>query len=527
MPTRHVTPDEQGAALLTTVLVLAVVGGLIAATSLELSQSSTQSSAQLANYNEARTAALAGIAGLVDFLNAVQNNPNTATAGSRNCGGNSLCQITDTLTNLLFGDQTTVVPPNGGLGAIGYFQGQQVSINNVSLKNTAPYINATVSLHIIGNTYQIATPATSNTAAQPASPGLITVVSQGVSGQSSATAEAVLGPVMSLKPAADNTTLSLAGKTSAGQIVSIAPASQHTYLNEGSGSSNSQAPRGFSGVLTGSSINQVTISASTLKAQSNILFTPPMNGEKYPRITFQNIGGNSELSGSYRLSPKAIQKGVCTSDFFGICFNRDRVPVFASGASVQYDASNQTWTISGGSSTALLIPGSAWFEGNVTLSSGLYDNAIISTGNIVDDAKVIAPNLAGPSAVCGSPLQLFPPNFCGPQGTQFIDASMGNIALYADGTTTIGPGIDVEGDVLSRGDITAQGNNTFTGFVVGEGASNTFTGTTTISQVTPEAFNGTPLNASQYSATAPSTENNINEPIGLLSYGQDWCMSIC
>jgi len=74
--------------------------------------------------------------------------------------------------------------------------------------------------------------------------------------------------------------------------------------------------------------------------------------------------------------------------------------------------------------------------------------------------------------------------------------------------------------VLSRGDITAQGNNTFTGFVVGEGSSNTFTGTTTIRQETPEAFNGTPLDASQYSATVPSTEGNINEPIGLL--GLTW-----
>jgi hypothetical protein len=515
----HVS-DEKGAALLVTVMVLAIVGGLIAAANLDLSQSSTVSSAQLASDNEARTAALVGIAGFQGFLNTVQSSANTAQAGTNTCT-NALCQFTNTLTNLFWGNsQNTVIPPNGGLGAIGYFQGQQVSINNVSLQHSAPYINATVSLHIIGNTYQIGQPATNNAAAQPPEPGLITVMSQGVSGQASATAQAVLGPVMSLAPGADNTVLSMAGNTTAGKIEDVAPASQHTYLAAGNSLTSNTPPQGFTAVLQGSSENQVTISANTLKSQSNLIFIPPSGGQSNPRIEFQNILGNSNLGpGPYRLSSTAISQGVCTFRLFGHCWNR--VPIFAPNTSISYNPGNLTWTLSGGTSPSLLIPGSAWFQGNVALSSGLYDNAIISTGNIVDDATVYAPNLAGPSAVCGSSLSLFPENFCGPQGTQFIPASIGNLALYADGSTTLGNGVSVYGDVLSRGDLVAQGGNTFYGFVVGEGANNTLSGTTTINNAAePETFNGTPMNADQYSATAPSTAGNMNEPIGLL--GLTW-----
>jgi len=512
---------ERGAALLITVLVFSIVAAMIAAASMELAQQNTETAAQLANYNEARTAALTGIAGFQDFLNEVQNSPNTATAATTSCGTNGLCSFVSTLTNTFWGNSSndTVVPPNGGLGAIGYFNGQEVSINNVSLKNASPYINATVSLHIIGNTYQIDVPATNNTAEQPAQPGLITVISQGISGQASATAQAVLGPVLPSTPESMNTTLSLNGTTNAGQIVNEAPSAQHTYLQAQTLITPSATPpSGFSSVITGSTQSQVTISANTLAAQANIEFLPPNNGQSYPNIEFSNVGGNSELgNGPYQLTPNTISQGVCTFNFFGYCFNR--VPIFASGTSINYQ--NGSWTISNSSGTnAILIPGAAFFQGNVTLSSGTYDNAIISTGNIVDDGTVYAPNYAGPSVVCGSKLDLYPTNFCGPQGTQFIPGSIGNIALYSDGTTTIGNNVSVYGDILSRGDLNTD-NLTVYGFLIGEGTSNSLNGTTTINnESAPESFNPTPLNASQYSATVPATGNGINEPIGLL--GLTW-----
>ncbi len=64
-------------------------------------------------------------------------------------------------------------------------------------------------------------------------------------------------------------------------------------------------------------------------------------------------------------------------------------------------------------------------------------------------------------------------------------------------------------------------NTTIYGFLVGEGANNTFSGTTTFNNLAePEVFNATPLNADQYSATAPSSAGNLNEKIGLL--GLTW-----
>ena len=523
------TDPEQGAALLITVLVLAVVAAVIAGMTMEVTENNTVTAAQTANYNEARTAALVGIAGMKDFLNTVQTSKNTATASSSHCGNNGLCSIVNTLTNVFWGNSNDeVVPPNGGLGAIGYFNGQQVSIKDVSLSNQKPYIKATVSLHIIGNTYKIGMPATNNSAAQPPEPGLITVVSQGISGQASATAEAVLGPISPLTPGASNTTLSLAGTSTVGKIINQSQPSQHTFLQAQSLNRTSRsAPEGFTSLQIGTAPQQVSISANTLESQANIIFIPPQNGQTYPRIELENIQGNNELNNgqNYRLSNKAMSRGVCTSRFFG-CISR--VSIFAPGTSISY--SNGTWTLSnsnGSKNPALLIPGAAYFPGNVTLDSGLYDNAIISTGNIDDNATVYAPNYAGPTSVCGNSFTgnsnqvLFPTNFCGPQGTQFIPGSIGNIALYADGTTTIGDHASVYGDILSRGDLTTD-NLTEYGFIEAEGSTNTLSGTTTINnESAPESFNPTPLDANQYSATEPSTtQEGVNEPIGLL--GLTW-----
>jgi Tfp pilus assembly protein PilX len=525
MSARHVEDRESGAALLVTVLVLSIVAALVAVSAMELTQQNTVTAAQVANDNEARTAALVGVAGVKDFLNTVQDRKNTATGPTppKCSSNNGLCQIVSSITSSLFGnDNNTIIPPNGGLGAIGYFNGQNLSINNVSIQNSNPYIKATVNLRILGNTYQIAIPATSNTASQPAQPGLITVISQGISGQASATADAVLGPVSPAKAEASNTTLSLAGTPAiGGQITNEAPAEQHTYLQTTGAldTPTGEAPVGFTKIIQNSGQTQVTISANTLEWQSNILFIPPGIGQIYPRIEFQNITGNRELNNNqeYRLSPTAISQGVCTFSLLG-CY---RVPVFAPGTNVEY--TNNTWTISGptgSSAPALLIPGAAYFDGSVTLSSGLFDNAIISTGNIVDDATVYAPNYAGPTAVCRSKLGLFPSNFCGPQGTQFIPGSIGNIALYADGNTTIGNKVSVYGDVLSRGNLTTSNLQEY-GFLVGEGEDNTLNGNTTINnESAPQSFNATPLNARQYSATASTTEEGINQPIGLL--GLTW-----
>lgn len=525
MSTRNVSHNETGAALLITVIILGMIAVLVASTSMELSQQNAETAAQLASYNEARTAALTGIAGFKDFLNITQDRHNTATGSSTSCGTNALCNFVGTLTSTFWGSSgsNTVIPPNGGLGAIGYFNGSQVSINNVALENASPYVNAHVSLHIIGNTYQIGVPATSSTSSQPPTPGLITVVSQGTSGQSSATAEAVLGPVFPSTAQSVNTTVSLGGKTTAGQIDNMASPTQHTFLQAAALTTPSnESPAGFTKVMNNSTTTQVDISANTLKSQSNILFIPPGSVQTNPRIEFENIAGNDEISmgKTYRLSSNAVNKGICTGSIFGYCYQR--VPIFASGTGVKY--ANGTWTISSGDSSsgppALLIPGATYFDGNVDLTGGLLDNAIISNGNITDDATVYAPNYAGPSTVCGSPLLLFPTNFCGVKGTQFIPGSMGNIALYSDGSTTVGNKDSVYGDILSRGDMTTDNLNEY-GFIVSEGNTNVLNGVTTVNnESAPESFNPTPLNADDYSATVPTVDNGINEPIGLL--GLTW-----
>lgn len=464
MLTRHVKSrshkvagnTESGAALLLSVITLSVIAGLIAAASIELTQQNAETTAQMANYNEARTAALVGIAGVKDFLNAVQTRPNTAQAAQTTCGTNPICQVTSAITTAFWGNASgnAVVPPNGGLGAIGYFKPGALTIQNISLQHSSPYINATVNVRIVGNTYQIGAEKTSDNATEPPAQGLVTVISQGMSGQSSAIAQAVLGPV-AYAPGVENTSLFMNGKTSAQKIVNKTSAAQHTYLQTSqtiTTPSGGTAPTGFTAVIQHSTQSQVSISARTLKNQANLIFEPPTYGQTYPRVSLNNIAGNENLgNGPYRLSPTAVSQGVCTGSFFRYCYNR--TPIFASGTSLSYNTQTSTWTLSNSSTTpALLIPGAAYFNGNVTLSSGVVDNALISTGNITDDGTVYAPNYAGPTDVCGWPSQtanqtsegLYPTNFCGPQGTQYIPASIGNIALYADGTTTIGNNASVK-----------------------------------------------------------------------------------
>lgn len=526
--------EESGAALILSVITLSVIAGLIAAASIELTQQNAETTAQMANYNESRTAALVGIAGVKDFLNAVQTRPNTAHGAQTSCGTNPICQVTSAITNAFWGNSSgnTVIPPNGGLGAIGYFKPGALDIKNISLKNSTPYINATVDVRIVGNTYQIAAEKTSDNSAVPPAPGLITVISQGMSGQSSAIAEAVLGPV-AYAPGVENTSLFVHGKTTADKIVNEAPAAQHTYLQTSktiTTPSGGTAPTGFTSIIQHSTQSQVNISARTLKNQANLIFEPPTNGQTYPRVSLKNIAGNENLdNGPYRLSPTAVSQGVCTWSVLGYCLGQ-RVPIFAPGTSLSYDSQTSTWSLGNPSSSpALLIPGAAYFSGNVTLSTGVVDNAIISTGNIVDDGTVYAPNYAGPTDVCGWPAQtanqispgLYPTNFCGPQGTQYIPASIGNIALYADGTTTIGNNASVYGDILSRGNLSTD-NLTEYGFIVAEGKSNNLSGTTTIdnNNAAPSTFNPTVLNASKYSATSPSISSMTQESIGLL--GLQW-----
>lgn len=519
MSTGHVN-RELGASLLITTIALSLLTGIIAYTASQLVQNNISDASQVSEANEARTAALVGIDGFEQFVNKVQSTKNTATSiDGGNCNGNFLCSGISKITSFFWGNSNDqIVPPNGGMGALAYFNGKTVSINNVPISNQKPYIRANVSLRILGNTYQMAIPATSNTAAQPAEPGLITVISQGTSGRASATAEAVLGPVMADTPTAVNTTLSLGGGT-AGKIINQMPPSQHSYLNDAKTLTSTTPPIGFSGVVQNTGDTFVSISASTLSQQANILFIPPQGSQSNPRIEFQNIKGNSELQNGteYTLSQKVVSKGICTFSFFGICLG-NRIPIFAQGTNLSY--SSGTWSISGPASDVLLIPGAAFFNGSVDLESGTYYNAIISNGNITDSGTVYAPNYEGASGVCGSSLGFFPQNLCGPQGTQFIPASIGNIALYADGNVTIGNGVSVYGDVLTRHSLTTD-NSSFYGFVVAEGDHNSLQGTTTINnEQAPETFSATPLNATQYSDTTPSYQTTGSNPVGLL--GLTW-----
>ena len=183
---------------------------------------------------------------------------------------------------------------------------------------------------------------------------------------------------------------------------------------------------------------------------------------------------------------------------------------------IAYDALSRTWTLSGTS----FAPGIAWFEGNLTLSNGIYYNTFVATGNIstAGGLTVYALNYAGYNGKRGSTTYAptgicvnshfpgrYPTDYCGTDGSAFAppgDSVMGNYALlagsydvndhYVGGMIVLGSSNNIFGSLLagdlyrSGGSTTVHGSITALSLGVGEHAAG---GSTTIDlRDLPEGF---------------------------------------
>ena len=177
--TTYTSSDEQGIALLGTVLVLSLVMGLLLWGTLVMTRQSAISAYQINNDNQARTAALIGISALEQYAQQ-QYAPTASTSSSTGSG------ISNPFSSFLGGFLTnsTQTLPTSGPGAVAAYVPAGTNAAT-SITFSAPYMAATVSAVVTANTFSVS-PSPNGT------PGQIIIASQGASGSARATAVSVL-----------------------------------------------------------------------------------------------------------------------------------------------------------------------------------------------------------------------------------------------------------------------------------------------------------------------------------------------
>jgi hypothetical protein len=153
-----------------------------------------------------------------------------------------------------------------------------------------------------------------------------------------------------------------------------------------------------------------------------------------------------------------------------------------SNGCFSYNARTTQWTLNGQS----MAPGVAWFDGDLSVSNGIYINTFLATGNIETSGslKIFSPNYAGYTPVCtdsrsASPYGitvdyrlsgLKPSDLCSSDGT-YAPNAIGNTALMAGGVNASG--------VYVGGDISLGASNAIYGNVIAGNILDT-TGNTTV-----------------------------------------------
>ncbi len=315
--------SERGIALLGTTLVLAIVMGLLVWGTLVMARQSAVSAYQVNNANQARTAALIGIAALTQYANQAA----TPTASASSSSSSSSGGILGVLSSLL-APGTSV--PNGGSGGVAL--NVPVGTNaETAIAFSAPYMAATVSAVVTANTFS----------ASGSIPGQIVIMSQGASGTARATAVAVLAATSATGSSAAQAEvpINLNGGTSfsgnvqleGGQNASLAVNGSVTASGSFSGFNNSSS--------TGSASYSGSTSGMNLFSNSNITIT-----------------GSAQYNSIQSLGNVSISGGV-------------------DAVSIQ---SNGTTTL-GSSST---VSNSITSIGNVTLNSSTGAGSVITQGSV-------------------------------------------------------------------------------------------------------------------------------------------------
>jgi hypothetical protein len=250
------------------------------------------------------------------------------------------------------------------------------------------------------------------------------------------------------------------------------------------------------------SLTTSAFNAYTLQTSANYAFT--VNAGGFMQVTVTNVSGVT--NGTYFIGNYGggYQDYLCTALAAGATAPTGTCQSPAVSASAKickgYSAYNSCFSYSGGMWTITgtsLAPGIAWFQGNLTVSSGTYYNTFIATGNIATSGAntVYAPNFAGysgtlggtvyaPTGICSNAnFTLYPTQLC-TTSTQTYNATaangLGNFAFlagswtgssypgqagYVGGNIAIGASSTVYGNILAGNEFTSGGSTTISGSV--------------------------------------------------------------
>ncbi|MBE7563940.1 hypothetical protein H7F10_13550 [Acidithiobacillus sp. HP-6] len=336
-----VSNGESGAVLLLSVIVLAILLGFIAWSTLSTTKTALTSAYQMTNDNQARVAALVGVSALTQYANGIYQHANDASNGSSTCsqGGGLLgsilspiCNVATGLVSGMLGNVGTSTPiPNGGNGGVAVYMHPGTTAQ-ATLSNTAPFLGATVSAYVLSNTF---TPAGSLSNPPTASaPGLITIVSQGASGHARATAVAVLGvasPGSGAGSAQGNIPVNLNGDTTFGGNINLIGGSNSSLSTSGNLTSSGSFT-GFNTIISTKSMNlsgssgagnlfsdqSITITGSgnygSLKSLQNVTIGGSVNAQIIQTNGTTTLNSSSKVSTITSIGDVTLQSGTAVSN---------------------------------------------------------------------------------------------------------------------------------------------------------------------------------------------------------------------
>ena len=243
-------------------------------------------------------------------------------------------------------------------------------------------------------------------------------------------------------------------------------------------------------------LNQSTFNAYDVEAAAHYVFK--INAAGYKIVTVRNIHGVTD--GTYFIADYTgpYKDYLCTELAAG---STPTAPTCKTQPSVTpckgfseynncmaYNAATRQWTLSGTS----FAPGIVWFEGNLHLGNGVYQNSFVATGEITTGGslEVYAVNYAGyngkrgtttyaPTGICVNSNfpALYPIDYCGTDGSAFTspDTVIGNYALlagsyatngnYVGGNIVLGASNKIYGSVLAGNSYGSGGSTTIRGSI--------------------------------------------------------------
>ncbi|WP_416462695.1 hypothetical protein [Rubrivivax gelatinosus] len=256
---------------------------------------------------------------------------------------------------------------------------------------------------------------------------------------------------------------------------------------------------------------RVTVDAYALKPQANFVFTG-VDGSGNPRLEAKGINGLEDgsyyvagnASGGRNYLCRAVTGTTCVSPLLKLCQGYSDY-----NSCLSYASGN--WTLQG----KTMLPGVLWFEGNLTISNGVWVNTFLATGDIstAGGVKVYAPNYAGSDYTClgraSSGLGLaawssygfattdYATQLCKGTPLELGGAAIGNIALlsgglkdegsFVGGNILLGSSNEIYGSVLAGQYLNTSGSTVVAGstYSAAQGGSTTRTsnqqgGSTTI-----------------------------------------------